>query len=100
MKKDKGQYFTEMFSLSAQGFAKYFLQDIAPFIGRNTYRIKSVDKDGKNTYSNAVSIMVKEGNLLPSVYPNPSTNGHFTVDMKHAVAQPVDYLIFDTQGKK
>ncbi len=52
------------------GIQNYFYRDNVPVIGNNYYRLKQVDKDGKFSYSEVVSISyVKPGSI--KVYPNP-----------------------------
>lgn len=53
---------------SAQG-AKYIYEDVHPFIGKNYYRLKQVDKDNSFTYSKTVLADVLSSSV--KVYPNP-----------------------------
>lgn len=56
----------------------YHFDDTAPLNGKNYYRLKLLDIDGKYTYSRIKSATVG-GNGL-SVYPNPVTDGLLTID--------------------
>jgi hypothetical protein len=39
------------------------------------YRIRSIDKKGKVTYSERVKVLIGDGQPLITIYPNPVTNG-------------------------
>ena len=49
----------------------YELRDNSPIFGRNYYRLKQVDIDGKYAYSQVITISPKTDNFF-SVYPNPA----------------------------
>lgn len=52
----------------------YSYTDETPLTGTNYYRIKEVDLDGKATYSNQATAVVK-GTGVISIYPNPIKKG-------------------------
>jgi hypothetical protein len=53
----------------------YKLQDNLPLIGRNLYRIKQLDFEGRSAYSNTISIDCNKENTNPiSIRPNPAVN--------------------------
>lgn len=51
--------------------APYYFVDPNPVVGSNYYRIKQVDKDGKVTYSNTISVMYKPTEVSIRFFPNP-----------------------------
>lgn len=56
----------------------YIYEDNAPFTGSNYYRLKQVDLDGQSAYSSVSLVNVTGGNEW-FVFPNPSSNGAFTI---------------------
>ena len=53
----------------------------APSSGRNYYRIKQIDKDGKYSYSNIVEVQYEADSKTFNISPNPSSN-YISVDVK------------------
>ncbi len=51
----------------------YSLTDAYPQIGNNYYRIKQVDYDGKNTYSEIRNVYFGDNSKI-RIYPNPASN--------------------------
>ncbi len=51
----------------------YSFVDARPFATKNYYRIKQVDKDGRYSYSNVITINIDEATSNWVVYPNPTT---------------------------
>ena len=68
--------------VKAAGFSQtrkdYSLDDFTPNEGINYYRLKQVDLDNTYSYSDIVSVEF-DSDLTPSVFPNPSKGGFFTV---------------------
>ena len=52
-----------------------FSEDASKFSGTIYYRLKTVDKDGKSTYSAVKQVVVASKNVLTKVYPNPLSAG-------------------------
>ncbi|MFK7775861.1 MAG: PKD domain-containing protein [Saprospiraceae bacterium] len=52
-------------------FHTYSFVDKNPVPGVNYYRLKQVDFDGTQTYSNIVSVKISTGSVISSVIPNP-----------------------------
>lgn len=73
----------------------YDFEDAQPFAGRNYYRLKQLDFDGKFEFSNIVTVTLDNRNQVnATVYPNP-TKGSFTVELETAVSgQAVIYNVF------
>ncbi len=58
-------------AVNAQGQQAYTFEDAQPFEGKNFYRLKQVDKDGKAEYS--ATVMVNRSKAIEiQVFPNPA----------------------------
>jgi hypothetical protein len=83
---------------------EYSFIDKNIYEGLNYYKIIAVDKDGKVSYSEVRTINLKPQTLTGiSIYPNPVTNGNFTIAIPKSTA--VESLawyvtITDIYGKK
>lgn len=74
--------------------------DIRLLPGLNYYRVKMVDTDGHNYYSNVVAIVnAVTGTTLLNITPNPVTGSRLTLQLASALAEKTDILIFDIQGR-
>ncbi|MDW8348443.1 MAG: T9SS type A sorting domain-containing protein [Bacteroidia bacterium] len=74
--------------------------DKKPLIGKNYYRIKRVDKDGKYECSNVIEIEYGvEPSRIVNLYPNPVIN---TVQFEFVLSQDelVDIELYNIQGKQ
>ena len=56
------------------GFSNYEFQDKQPWSGLNYYRLKQIDFDGKQEYSEIRSVQNDQSNSRLSIYPNPSSS--------------------------
>jgi len=76
---------------------RYQAVDPKPLIGRNVYRIKSIDIDGALGYTEVREVLVGDQSAL-SIYPNPTT------DVLHlsfvGAATKVRVEIYNTAGQK
>ena len=57
------------------GSAVYVIADANPVEGFNYYRVKSVDVNGKLSYTNVVKVLVGSMKQDITIYPNPITDG-------------------------
>lgn len=73
----------------------YDFTDPSPVAGRNYYRIKQVDCDGKNSYSKTLTVNFAASGF--SVYPNPVLN-QLTIDRN--TAAPAQAIVYDLTGKE
>ena len=81
------------------GSSPYSFIDTKPVIGRNYYRIKGVDIDGKPSYSKVVDIVYAPRSLNVLVYPNPVRD---VLDIKlydDRAPEILDIIISDVQGR-
>jgi hypothetical protein len=74
------QSFSSLTRMLATGrdYNAYSQIDYSPLKGKNFYRLKIVDINGKVQYSRIVQVNFNDASIV-SVYPNPVTNGSFTV---------------------
>jgi hypothetical protein len=79
----------------------YSFDDNHPLTGTNFYRLKQIDKDGKITFSQIVSIIGGKINSLQlnAVYPNPAKNS-LNLSLESPTAGKVQITITDFCGKK
>jgi hypothetical protein len=75
----------------------YELEDNNPNIGQNYYRLKSLDLDGSYSYSRPVAVWVENPSELVTVYPNPSEQRQFNVQLSNA--QNANFAMSNTLGQ-
>jgi hypothetical protein len=75
---------------------KYSYTDKSPLIGKNYYRLKSVDLDGKFEYSGGVVQADFESAKEFSIYPNPSTGAsvNFTMNFEPEEGDVISIIDF------
>lgn len=73
------QVFSTITTMAAAGFSNtnqfYNYLDAKPIPGKNFYRLKMVDRDGRSRYSNVVMLENREQGTLISLQPNPTQPG-------------------------
>jgi uncharacterized repeat protein (TIGR01451 family) len=78
--------------------ASYAFTDETPATGYNYYRLKTVDLNRSSKLSHIAIVLVKEVDIVSTVYPNP-TDGEVTVDVKGNVTGNVSVAIIDQSGR-
>jgi len=74
--------------------------DAAPLSGINYYRLKSVDIDGKESYSKIVALLNKEkGFEIVSLVPNPVSN-EAVLSVTSAAKSIIEIVVSDLSGKQ
>ncbi len=76
---------------------QYSVNDILPQNGINYYRIKTVDGDGRVTYSQVQSVQVNSNKELFSIAPNPAGN-HTMLSFDYAIKQ-ASITVFNMLGR-
>jgi predicted outer membrane repeat protein len=77
---------------------KYTALDSRPALGKNYYRLKQVDTDGKYEYSNTIVInYLGEREIL--ILPNPN-NGAFDIKFANIYAEKSIIKVYDAVGKQ
>jgi len=73
-----GRSFEKIKALSASGSFSYSAEHANPVVGKNFYRLKISDKDGKTAYS-VVRLVNTSGKAVVNIYPNPAQD-FITID--------------------
>ncbi|UOQ73615.1 T9SS type A sorting domain-containing protein [Hymenobacter cellulosilyticus] len=77
----------------------YRLTDRAPLPGLSYYRLRQIDKDGKESFSAVVVVQVSKPNALTAaVFPNPN-RGSFSVRVQQITAEPAQLELVNMQGQ-
>ena len=94
-RSDNGQTFTTIGTV-APGNTSYSFTDANVFSNKNLvfYRLKSIDVDGRFTYSNIIKLNAQSGSIL-TVSPNPVSN----VVSINGLKQKGDLLLYNAEGK-
>ncbi len=96
-----GTNFSTLVTLSANGSGDntYSTQDAQTHTGNNYYRLKSVDIDGRFTYSQVVLVKISaSGKAMFFVYPNPAAK---QLVVQHGNPNSVAHLtVYNFQGQK
>jgi len=98
--------YEDLMEVSAVGtsttITSYFEVDPNPLMGESYYRIKQVDEDGKEGYSQIVAVNFKpsaDGSDI-SIYPNPSDGTNFVIGVEGFNNDNVLVVIRDATGKQ
>ena len=75
----------------------YHVQDNKPYDGLSYYRLKQVDFDGQETYSDIVSIEFDYADIF-SVFPNPAYNNQELVIDSKMLVNDLRVKIIDHKG--
>ena len=75
----------------------YSAIDLEPSRGNNYYRIQQVDQDMIMSFSNLVTVFVKEQQDKMIIYPNP-VKDYANLYSKYLTGQSVNIKIFDSSG--
>jgi len=84
-KSGDGRVFSKAGEVKAALLQTYKYLDAVPFGGKTVYRIKSVDRDGKYTYSVMVQYAQGKSVVPLSIFPSPV---NATISVQHTVAEP------------
>ena len=100
-----GQSFSEIGQVTAVGNSSsktnYNLLDASPINGDNFYRVKSVDIDGRLTYSSVIRISLgTSGNRSVAVYPNPVKGSQLTLQINNLDKGNYSILMFNHMGQQ
>lgn len=85
---------------AARCFDAFNYTDASPLAGINYYRLKTVDVDGKVTYSTIVTLLnAAKGIQIVNIAPNPVVNGRFRLNVTSAELSTMDIVITDMAGR-
>jgi uncharacterized repeat protein (TIGR01451 family) len=84
---------------ASPGKKTYIFKDVKPLAGYNYYRLKSVDKDGKLSYSTIALVNVQnKTDIISLLYPNPA-KGNVTVKLQGPIKDKISIRIIDPSGR-
>ena len=79
----------------------YNYTDIIPFSGDNFYRLKIIDKDGKQSFSSVVALKnIKNNSPKIAVYPNPMVGNQLSLTLQNVHSGNYDLYLLDMTGRK
>jgi len=88
-RSQNGQQFSRLGTVAAKGNGNnsinYTLPDANPFAGVNFYRIKIIDKEGNQTYSQVMKVNIGSGPTQITVYPNPVAGNTIVLQLNKLV---------------
>jgi glucose/arabinose dehydrogenase len=90
-----GNSFSSLGKNTAPPF-KFIDQGVKP--GTNYYRIKQVDKNGKEIYSKTIKIVFDPSRAIITVFPNPASD-HFTVRVSAGEKTQLKINLSDVEGR-
>lgn len=100
-RSSNGNTFTQLKSLNAAGVGAnvYGVTDVQPLSGRNYYRLKIIDYDGKYKYSQVVSLNydVKGSKVL--VFPNPASS-QANIELPQEWKAGAEVTLFNMNGQQ
>jgi hypothetical protein len=98
-----GKNFTEIGKVEGHGTTKirhdYSFDDKTPQVGKNYYRLKTVDFDGYIEYHDVI-VQDYTGNKEFHIYPNPSDGASIKYHMNFAPDENSVIAIYNSQGMK
>jgi hypothetical protein len=100
-KSANGTTFTKAGRVQATGVTSYNFNDANPFDGSSYYRVKSVDKSGKTTYTKVMPVTID--NIATSslaVYPNPLKGKTFQVQISNKAAGTYTLQLISNSGQQ
>lgn len=97
-----GENFFEIAQIRGMGdsFSRidYSYEDEFPLIGRSYYRLRSVDFDGYTEIFDYVMVMV-EGTIIGfNVFPNPISNGGFSIQTNFESESSIKLIVYNSMG--
>ena len=100
-RSDDGQQFYTADKVTANNllFATYNWKDAQVLTGTAWYRIKAVDRDGKEKYSSTLKLASSKDNNF-TVYPNPVQQHQFTLQFATPVSGRLQASLYNTTGNK
>lgn len=78
---------------------KYSLDDTNPYNGISYYRLRQVDFDGTQTFSDVRSITIDKKATRISIFPNPVLNNQLTLQLHNWKEESAHVTIVDLMGK-
>lgn len=103
-KSNNGINFSAINSVSARNNgnpdSRYTGIDVKPFTGNNFYRIKTVGKDNRITYTEIVLVNLRKADAAVNFYPNPVYNKVLNIEMSNMPAGKYNLSLYNIGGQK
>lgn len=77
----------------------YIAADVKPNQGKNFYRIKAIDRDGKITFTQIVAVDISNGRRYISIIPNPVRNRSINLQINNLNAGKYNIILYSIEGK-
>jgi hypothetical protein len=101
-----GEKFEKIATVKGAGTVRdrtdYQYEDVTPLYGKNYYRLRQVDFDGQDAYSNVVvaDVSIVSASFSASVFPNPGRQDELKFMINTSdTSSPVRMRMFDQLGK-
>ncbi len=95
-----GITFTPIGSVDARNQPKYGYYDATPLSGLSYYRLRSIDVDGKASYSSIVRVNLNKNDKEIRLYPNPVTGGNLSFQSSDLSKGTYSIRIFNAGGQQ
>ncbi len=103
-RSDNGTEFTEIGRVEGSGNSnsrkEYIFDDFDHHVKTTYYRISQVDQTGSSSYSNAIAITNERFTSSFLVFPNPSTEGSFNIELNKPVKRNTRGAIYNVFGQE
>lgn len=101
-RSSEARTFTDLQTITAKGngstnVESYAITDLQPLQGTSYYRLREVDKEGKITYSNVVSVTILANGML-IISPNP-VHDNVHVLLQSRTSGQATFVVTDVTGK-
>lgn len=104
---DGGATFTPVVTVAAAGTtapglrSDYAAHDAAPAAGTSYYRLRMVDIDGSQRYSDVVGVVTETALADVGIFPNPAAGGRTRLALSEDWARtPVVVFVYDQRGRE
>lgn len=98
-----GIVFENIQTLAAAGNSTYIINyatiDQNPLKGVSYYRLKQIDFDGNFTYSQIASINNDDSSMEVNLFPNPSFDGAFNLDITGSENEEILVVLYNANGQ-
>ncbi|MEO7310433.1 MAG: hypothetical protein ABIX01_08555 [Chitinophagaceae bacterium] len=98
-KSANGISFTVVNTIAANASGTYSLTDVAPFNGKNFYRIKSTDHDGIIKYSQIVYVLINTNESSFTINPNPVTGNSIHLQFTNQPKGDYQFNLLNNAGQ-
>ena len=103
-RSNDGNNFSKIGIISGSGnstvLQEYIFYDEQPLTGKNFYRLKQIDMDGRFSYSNIRVVLFNDPRTFV-IYPNPvSGSGIINISVTNTVRRKLRVMIYDISGRQ